>query len=362
MSSQKGCVILKSKGYNAYTKYMILQHGLKEDNISKTCELFGISRTSFYNWQKSYEKEGISGLEKKERKKPDMPNKVSKDIEEEILDYVIKYPKDGPRRIYYELSAEGIEVGETGIYNVLKRNKLTRKEERIEYSKKKLYKKPAKKYNKAAKKLIKNKEKHPGYLVTQRVDFIGTFEGIGRVYQYSFYDIGSRWGDVKLFNSKQEIDVWHYFELKLIYLLETFNLNIVNLVSQRERSFLPYFVKDRKHEKISDKYKINHVFLTSEASEIFDHLNKFNEYLVREFYKKVIPNKPIGSFIELEDEMNKFIREYNFNRSIDDGVNKGQTPANIILNKALENETDLDTLPLWLLALIKISKDSDLDG
>src|SRR5699024_8473013 len=128
------------------------------------------SRTSFYNWQKAYEREGITGLEEKKRKKPNMPNKVSKYIEEEILDYVIKYPEDGPRRIYYELSAEGIEVGETGIYNVLKRNKLTRKEERIEYSKEREYQKSSKKDNKEANKLIKNKEKYPGYLVTQRID------------------------------------------------------------------------------------------------------------------------------------------------------------------------------------------------
>lgn len=108
--------------------------------------------------------------------------------------------------------------------------------------------------------------------------------------------------------------------------METFNLNIVNLVSEWERNFLPYFVKDKKHEKISDKYNINHVFLTFEGSEIFDGLNNFNEYLVREFYNKIIPDHSIESFIELEDEIHKFIREYNFNKSIADGVNKGQTP------------------------------------
>lgn len=100
---------MKSKGFNAYTKQIILKHALKEKNISKTCDLFGISRTSFYNWQRAYKKHGVTGLEEKDRKKPDMPNKVSKEVEAEILAYVAKYPKDGPRRIYYELKAEGID-------------------------------------------------------------------------------------------------------------------------------------------------------------------------------------------------------------------------------------------------------------
>ena len=126
---------MTTQGFNAHTKYRILQHALKSKNISETCKLFGISRTTFYNWQEDYEKHGMAGLENKKPRKPKMPNQISKTIEREILDYVIKYPKDGPRRIYYELKAEGFNVGETGIYNILKRNNLTRRKQRIEYSK-----------------------------------------------------------------------------------------------------------------------------------------------------------------------------------------------------------------------------------
>lgn len=344
---------MKAKGFNAYTKEIILKHAMKEKNISKTCELFGISRTSFYNWQRAYEKYGVAGLEEKERKKPDMPNKVSKEVEAEILAYVAKYPKDGPRRIYYELRAEGIDVGETGIYNVLKKNNLSKMEQRIEYAKdKSKHIRSKKKENINLQALLNSNHAYPGYLVLQKIDYIGTFDGIGRIYQYCFFDRDSKWGEVKIYNRKQDIDIWHYFEHKLIYLLETFNLTIENIITERKREFLPYFVKDDKFKEIIGDYKINHMFVSSEDDNVLREIREFNELLIEDFYKKIPLNNELNSFRKVEAELYDFVRKYNFLNKIPSGHNKGKTPAEVVLNRAIENGTDLDTLPLWLLALI----------
>ena len=348
---------MKSQGFNAYTKYRILQHALKIQNVSETCELFGISRTTFYNWETAYQKLGIAGLENKIPQKPKMPNKVSRAIEDEILKYVIKYPGDGPRRIYYELKSEGINIGETGIYNVLKRNSLTKRKQRIEYSKNKTpRRKTPRRTDQAVLNFIHTKDVYPGYLVTQRIDYIGAFDGIGRIYQYCFYDTYSKWGEIKLYNKKQDIDIWDYFEQKLVYLLEIFNLDIKNLVTEKEREFLPYFVKGDAYHKIIDAYHINHIFIPYEESDIFDGIVEFNEFLVTEFYNKILLDKKLDTFIKVENAMNHFIREYNFTNIVSHGLNGGKTPAQLVLERAMEKGTDLDTLPLWLLALINSSR------
>lgn len=343
---------MKAKGFNAYTKQIILKHALKEKNISKTCELFGISRTSFYNWQRAYEKYGVAGLEEKERKKPDMPNKVSREVEAEILGYVAKYPKDGPRRIYYELKAEGIDVGETGIYNVLRKNNLSKMKQRIEYAKdKSKHTRPKKKEAKKLQHILNFNQEYPGYLVLQKIDYIGTFDGIGRIYQYSFFDTDSKWGEAKIFNRKQDIDIWHYFEHKLLYLIETFNLSIDNIITERKREFLPYVVKGDKFNEIIGGYNINHIFAAPEE-DVFKEIRDFNEFLMEEFYKKIPLNKGLDSFKKVEAEIYDFVRKYNFLNKIPSGHNKGKSPAEVVLNRAIENGTDLDTIPLWLLALI----------
>lgn len=345
---------MKSEGFNAHSKYMILKHVLKENNVSHTCKLFGISRTTFYNWYRSYQKYGFSGLKNKEPKKPQMPNKVNKAIEGKILAYVEKYPSDGPKRIYYELKSENLNIGESGIYNVLRRNSLTRKAQRITYSK-----------DKALQSMLKQNKieklgpydnyqdaDYPGHYVIQRIDFIGKFDGIGKIYQYSFYDVHSQFGVVKLYNKKQDIDIWHFFQLKIVYLLKTFNLKIDYLITKKTKEFLPFFVKGNKEGEITEHLNIKHSFVEDAESPLFDTINGFNEFLVKEFYSKIPMDKGIDSFHKLERAFQKFLRYYNFSRVISSGSNAGKVPAEIILERAAQNNVDFDTLPLWLFALL----------
>lgn len=353
---------MKSEGFNAYNKYIILKHGIKENNISKTCNLFGISRTTYYNWQRDYQKHGMKGLENREPKKPRMPNKVSKSTERKILDYVLKYPGDGPKRIYYEMKSEGINVGETGIYNVLKRNSLTRKKDRLEYAKNRgKYSRNSFKLNKEVANLANTLDAYPGYLIVQRIDYIGTFAGIGKIYQYSFYDTISRWGEVKVFNKKQDIDIWNYFEMKFLYLLNTFNLTIENLVTEKDKEFLPFFIKDDRYSEIINRYEINHIFTSQEDNIIFEDMNDFNEILVTEFYNRIGIDENLDSFIKIEHSINAFVRDYNFTREISDGDDIGKKPVEAMLQRAVENNVDLDTLPLWILALISSAKWGEKD-
>lgn len=117
-------------------KYNLIQYALETGNISKACELFGVSRTSYYKWYSRYKEYGKVGLCNFIPRKPRMPNQIDNETEEVILEYIINKPKDGPKKISFELKEQGYEVGPTGIYKVLKRNNLNKKEERIVYAKK----------------------------------------------------------------------------------------------------------------------------------------------------------------------------------------------------------------------------------
>ena len=84
---------------DASVRYVILMHGIKTGNVSRTCEIFNISRTTYYKWYSRYKKYGIEGLKDREKCKPNMPNKISSEVENIILNLVINNPNDGPRRL-----------------------------------------------------------------------------------------------------------------------------------------------------------------------------------------------------------------------------------------------------------------------
>ena len=350
---------MKQEVFNAYNKYRILKHGQRTKNISETCHIFGISRTTFYQWKKAYELLGMKGLEVKEPVKPNMPNKVNQTVEREILRYVQSNPIDGPKRIYYELKSENLEVGETGIYNVLKRNALTTREKRIKFAKNATGSINLTKKKKAL--VLDLNNNYPGYLVLQRIDYMGKFDGVGKIYQYTAYDTESKWVFVKIYNRKSDIDVWDFFEVKLVYLMHTFKLDIANLLTEKSKLFVSYFVKNDKYKELINRFNIDHQFLTSDQIPLIHEMDAFIHSLTKSFYENVGVLPHLDSFTNVERALHRAIRHYNFKESITSGKNQGRVPASVVLERAEANHLDMNTLPLWVMALINPLKKEDDD-
>lgn len=43
-------------------KLKVLNHAKETGNVAKTCRYYGISRQTFYDWKRYYDKKGIEGL------------------------------------------------------------------------------------------------------------------------------------------------------------------------------------------------------------------------------------------------------------------------------------------------------------
>ena len=62
-----------------------------------------------------------------------MLGRVSKEIEEQMLNFIKEYPIYGPERTEAELTSVGISVGHTGIYNILMKRGLTTAKAHLEW-------------------------------------------------------------------------------------------------------------------------------------------------------------------------------------------------------------------------------------
>ena len=115
-------------------RFKIISEGLK-DGVSVTCRKYNISRTLYYRWLKRYQSQGIDGL--KDIKRDFVPpNKTAVETEKALLGLIKEYPNYGPRALKYLFDELGYEISESAVYNIMKRNKLTKKELRISFSKK----------------------------------------------------------------------------------------------------------------------------------------------------------------------------------------------------------------------------------
>lgn len=330
---------------NATNKYYIIRHALKSNNVAETCRTFGISRTIYYRWYNQYLKYGLDGLQEKTREKPNMPNKVSKEVEGLILKHVLKHPEDGPKRIYYELKSKGIEVGETGIYNVLKRNNLNCKEQRKAYVRNHNIKKDVKAGGKKLDiKMQDEKHAHPGYVTILTTYYLGKINNIGKLYQIVLVDLFSNCAFAKLYTNKSSINVMDLMEMNVIPTLRIFDIKICNLVTNNSKEYATNWERGmHKFENFLDTNGVQHWTFSANNKNVFGPVNNFISTLQEEFYNNVIKEDVYTSLEELEKGLDEYIRYYNYERVIKEGVHKGKTPVEVIYRQMQGDKP----LPLW---------------
>lgn len=66
-------------------KIQVLNYAKEIGSVRKTCDLFEISKRSFYNWKNKYEKDGEESLTRKSRGYESYGNRISDETIELIL-------------------------------------------------------------------------------------------------------------------------------------------------------------------------------------------------------------------------------------------------------------------------------------
>jgi len=316
-------------------KFHIIIQG-QNNGVSETCKKHNISRTLYYRWLKRYKTRGIQGLEDV-RKKVVPKNKTSAEIENEILNLIKIYPRNGPREIKFLLEELGYIISESAVFNVMKRNDLTNKKSRMIYSRKKEDKNSISNLN--------LEDMRSGECWFFWITDYGKFENIGRIYEYTIFDYKSRIACTRLY---QEINLNHFEDLLTgvaMPVAHTLNLNIKNLCFFQNSEMIKQ-LKNTFNSKIKKIIYNNDLDVNINILEKSENLEKIN--LLRNNYTKgcitfLIPLIQEGlTFNELKIKLQEYIRDYNLNnKSFIDG--KLYSPVEYHIKSTNTNLI----LPLW---------------
>src|SRR4030095_2188117 len=89
-------------------KLSLLKLAEELGNVSKACQIMGYHRDSFYEIKRAFQVGGVHALvEQKARPRGPPPNRVSPEIEAEILQYALEHPTWGQQRVANELRLKG---------------------------------------------------------------------------------------------------------------------------------------------------------------------------------------------------------------------------------------------------------------
>jgi hypothetical protein len=326
------------------------------NNISKACRVMGVSRDTFYRYQHAHEEGGIEALLSRNRKVPNLKNRVDIQIEEAIVQKVLNNPAHGPVRISNELLKEGTLISASGVRSVLMRKDLENTKKRLAYLDEKVSKEGLILTEEQLKVMERRKEEaeimgeiiteHPGYLGSQDTYYVGTIKGVGRIYQQSFIDTYSRVAMAKLYNTRESIAAADLLNDKVIPYFEKKNVPLLRILTDRGTEYCGR-VEEHHYELYLAINGIEHSKSKARHPQTNGIVERFHRTILEEFYQVVFRKKIYSSIAELQNDLDDWLEFYNKRRPHQGKRCLGKTPMEtfnegmkIVLEKIINSLQD----------------------
>lgn len=104
------------------------------DSAQEACRMMKVHTSSFYRWRKLLERYGPEMLRPRERRRPQMPNAISHQTEQQVVAFALAHPSFGPHRIALELKDErwgGLAISGNRVWRLLRRRGLQHRRMRL---------------------------------------------------------------------------------------------------------------------------------------------------------------------------------------------------------------------------------------
>ncbi|MFC1555671.1 IS481 family transposase [candidate division KSB1 bacterium] len=310
----------------------IIKYYLKHHiSVTDVCTRFNRSRTWFYKWMNRFKRYGPDGLRTVERRPPAQPNQTPLDVEMKILAYIDLYPSHGPVHIANELTRAGTRVNSSAVYNVLKRRNLNTHKQRLEYIRVKHGIVTTATDLQRARDLAKKrslKTDYPGHIVGMDVFYVGTLKGVGRIFQVTAIDTYSSYAWAKLYTDKSARSACDFL---LHVRNNSQDVPVESVLTDNGKEFTHHASKDHSFERLLDALKIKHRLTKVRHPWTNGACERLNRTILNEFYQVVFRKRFYETLEQLNDDLQIYLKIYNYQRTHQGKRTKGRVPAELYL-------------------------------
>jgi transposase InsO family protein len=297
--------------------------------VAAACRVFGVHRSTYYDWKRKVDRHGLEVLRPRERRRPRMPNQLSPLVEQRIVAFALGQPGLGPRRIAGELARPrwgGLVVSANGVWRCLRRHGLNTRAKRLSLVAG--YRAPYEPPRAPAPR--RHVEAHrPGELVGVDCFYVGRLHGTrGTVWQLTAIDVCSSfaWADLVACPSGQPSGV------------ETSRL--VDRVARELRQAgwrLERVLTDNGQEwrserltQILARHGARVTRIRAGRPQSNGAVEALHRLILEECWKPAFARYLYLRFHGLRRELDAYLRYYNHDRTHNGRLTRGRIPADIV--------------------------------
>jgi transposase InsO family protein len=304
-------------------------------NVSQACRIMGLSRDTFYRYKTAIEQGGIDALIDKNRRKPNIKNRVDEHTETAVIEYAIEEPAHGQVRASNQLRKKGVFISASGVRSVWLRHQLARFKDRLRALEEKMAKEKLILTESQVQALERKKQDdvaageietaHPGYLGSQDTFYVGTLKGVGRIYQQTFIDTYAKIGFAKLYTTKTPITAADLLNDRVLPFYDEHQLPLLRVLTDRGTE---YCGKAETHDyqlylAIND---IDHTKTKARSPQTNGICERFHKTILQEFFQVTFRKKIYQDIETLQADLDEWMEYYNNERTHQGKMCCGKTP------------------------------------
>lgn len=304
-------------------------------NVSKACKMMGVSRDTFYRYKEAANEGGVQALLDKDRRVPNIRNRVDPTVESAVIEYAVEQPAHGQVRVSNELRKRGVFVSASGVRSIWLRNSLANMKQRLKALEAKVAQEGLILTEAQVQALERKKQDdeacgeietaHPGYLGSQDTFYVGTFKGIGRVYQQTYVDTYAKVAHCKLYTTKTPIASADLLNDRVLPFYAEHDLPVLRILTDRGTEYCGK-VEQHDYQLYLALNEIEHTRTKARHPQTNGICERFHKTILHEFYQTALRRKIYATLDELQSDLDDWLQEYNYHRTHQGKMCCGRTP------------------------------------
>jgi transposase InsO family protein len=291
--------------------------------------VFGIHRSTYYEWKRRIERHGLEILRPRERRRPRMPNQLSPLLEERIVAFALGHPGLGPKRIAAELRKQrrgGLVVSHNGVWRCLKRQGLNTRSKRLS-----LVAGYAAPYEPPRE---PEPERHveaerPGELVGIDSFYVGRLAGTkGAVWQLTAIDVASSFAWAELVSCPRGNPTGEQtskLAVRVASQLQAAGWRLERILTDNGGEY-----RSNSFRSTLDRLGVRHTFIRAGRPQTNGAVEALHRTVLEECWRPAFARYLHVRFTGLKRDPERYLDYYNLDRAHTGRLTRGRIPAEIV--------------------------------